>query len=204
MLHVSCCTFVLLLIQMEIHVKKTPELGKIWESGNRKRCRQTGSRQSTPLSTIRTRYGNSVSTPEATRTGKTQQNSLQKGSRYGISVSTPHRRYGHRLRTPFLRTPFPRQNLGRQSLGNTWSAAGREIPLLNWEEGRRQGGESGGRGREEERAQGSRTSRRCQQTGCIVKRDAPKTHLCSCLGGFRWRLEHVGPVPTTRFPDSVG
>ena len=34
--------------------------------------------------------------------------SLQKGSRYGISVSTPHRRYGHRLRTPFLRTPFPR------------------------------------------------------------------------------------------------
>ena len=36
---------------------------------NRKRCRQTGSRQSTPLSTIRTRYGNSVSkTPEATRT----------------------------------------------------------------------------------------------------------------------------------------
>ena len=30
---------------------------------NRKRCRQTGSRQSTPLSTIRTRYGNSVSTP---------------------------------------------------------------------------------------------------------------------------------------------
>ena len=39
---------------------------------------------------------------------KTQQNSLQKGSRYGISVSTPHRRYGHRLRTPFLRTPFPR------------------------------------------------------------------------------------------------
>ena len=31
-----------------------------------------------------------------------------KGGRYGISVSTPHRRYGHRLRTPFLRTPFPR------------------------------------------------------------------------------------------------
>ena len=73
-----------------------------------KRCRQTGWRQSTPLSTIRTRYGNSVSTPGATRTGKNKQNSLQKGSRYGISVSTPHRRYGHRLRTPFLRTPFPR------------------------------------------------------------------------------------------------
>ena len=33
-------------------------------------------RQSTPLSTVRTRYGNSVSTPEATRTCKTQQNSL--------------------------------------------------------------------------------------------------------------------------------
>ena len=47
-----------------------------------------------PLSTIRTRYGNSVSTPGATRTGKNQQNSLQKGSRYGISVSTLHRRYG--------------------------------------------------------------------------------------------------------------
>ena len=67
-----------------------------------------GSRQSTPLSTIRTRYGNSVSTPGATRTGKSKQNSEQNGSRYGISVSTPHRRYGHRLRTPFLRTPFPR------------------------------------------------------------------------------------------------
>ena len=77
-------------------------------SRNRKWCWQTGSRQSTPLSTIRTRYGNSASTPGATRTGKNQQNSFQKGSRYGISVSTPHRRYGHRLRTPFLRTPFPR------------------------------------------------------------------------------------------------
>ena len=68
----------------------------------RKRGRQTGSRQSTPLSTIRTRCGNSVSTPGATRTGKNQQNSLQKGSRYGISVSTPHRRYGHRLWMPFF------------------------------------------------------------------------------------------------------
>ena len=71
---------------------KCPNLGR--DPGNRKWCRQTGSRQSTPLSTIRTRYGNSVSTPDATRTGKTQQISLQKGSRYGISVSTPHRRYG--------------------------------------------------------------------------------------------------------------
>ena len=33
---------------------------------------------------------------------------IKEKSRYGISVSTPHRRYGHRLRTPFLRTPFPR------------------------------------------------------------------------------------------------
>ena len=75
-------------------------------SGNRKRWRQTGSWQSTPLSTIRTRYGNSVSTPEATRTCKTQQNSLQKGSRYGISVSTPHRRYGHDCGRPFCGRHF--------------------------------------------------------------------------------------------------
>ena len=33
---------------------------------------------------------------------------IKEKSRYGISVLTPHRRYGHRLRTPFLRTPFPR------------------------------------------------------------------------------------------------
>ena len=33
-------------------------------------------------------------------------NSLQKGSRYGISVSTPHRRYAHRLRTPFCGRHF--------------------------------------------------------------------------------------------------
>ena len=57
---------------------------KIWESET---VAATGSRQSTPLSTIRTRYGNSASTPESTRTCETQQNSLQKGSRYGISVS---------------------------------------------------------------------------------------------------------------------
>ena len=62
---------------------------------DQKRWGQTGSRQSTPLSTIRTRYGNSVSTLEATWTCITQQNSLRKGSAYGMSVSTPHRRYGH-------------------------------------------------------------------------------------------------------------
>ena len=76
-------------------------------SGNRKRWRQTGSRQSTPLSTIQTRYG-SVSTPEATRTSKIQQNSLQKGSRYGTSVSTTYRQYGHDCGCRFLRTPCPR------------------------------------------------------------------------------------------------
>ena len=72
-----------------------------------------------PLSMIRTRYGNSASTPGATQTGKNKQNSLQKGSRYGISVSTPHRRYGHRLRTPLLWTPFPRllKNFSRPQKG---------------------------------------------------------------------------------------
>ena len=48
------------------------------QSENRKRWRQTGSRQSTPLPTIRTRYGDSVSIPEATRTCRIQQNSLRK------------------------------------------------------------------------------------------------------------------------------
>ena len=33
---------------------------------------------------------------------------IKEKSRYGNSVSTPHRRYGHRLRTPFLQTLFPR------------------------------------------------------------------------------------------------
>ena len=59
-----------------------------------------------PLSTLRTRYGNSVSTPEATQNCKTQQNSLRKGSPYRISVSTSS--IWTRLRTPFLWTPFPR------------------------------------------------------------------------------------------------
>ena len=41
------------------------------------------------------------------------------GGRYGISVSTPHRRYGHRLRTPFLRTPFLRsEELQNESFPN--------------------------------------------------------------------------------------
>ena len=33
---------------------------------------------------------------------------IKEKSRCGNSVSTPYRRYGHRLRTPFLRAPFPR------------------------------------------------------------------------------------------------
>ena len=51
---------------------------------------------------------NSVSTLEATRTCKTQPNSLRKGSPYRTSVSTPHRRYGHNCGCRFLRTPFSR------------------------------------------------------------------------------------------------
>ena len=105
-------------------------------SRNRKWCRQTGSRQSTPQSTIRTRYGNSVSTPGATRTGKNKQTSLQKGSRYGISVSTPHRRYGHRLRTPFLRTPFPRllstENLRKNTVAKHFGAESRLCGHGQW------------------------------------------------------------------------
>ena len=79
-------------------------------SRNRKRCRQTGSRQSTPLSTIRTRYGNSVSAPEPHGLAKTSRilSKREADTEFEFSVSTPHRRYGHRLRTPFLRTPFPR------------------------------------------------------------------------------------------------
>ena len=51
-------------------ISRSPFLSRPLWSGDRKWCRQTGSRQSTPLSTIRTPYGNSVSTPEATRTWK--------------------------------------------------------------------------------------------------------------------------------------
>ena len=106
---------------------KTPEFTKMGEiqelfSGDRKWCRQTGSRQSTPLSTIRTRYGNSVSTPEATRTGKTQQNSPLKGGRYRISVSTPHRRYGHRLRTPFFADAISETPIFVLALSLVWFA----------------------------------------------------------------------------------
>ena len=75
--------------------RRPGEAGQGRASGNRKWWQQTGSRQSTPLWTLRTRYGNSVLTPEATRICKTQQNYLQNGSRYGIPVSTAHRRYGH-------------------------------------------------------------------------------------------------------------
>ena len=81
-------------------------LSKSLASGNRKRWRQTGSRQSTPLSTIRTRYGNSVSTPEATRT-------LQNPAEFSPNRK-PIRNFSidptssirTRLQTPFLQTPF--------------------------------------------------------------------------------------------------
>ena len=76
-----------------------PKVNSFWE-------RRTGLWQSTPLSTMRIRYRNSVSTPEATRTCKTQQNALQKGSRRGISVSTPHRRDGHDCGRQFYGRPF--------------------------------------------------------------------------------------------------
>ena len=60
----------------------------VCQSWNRKRWRQTGSRQSTPLSTIRTRYRNSVSTPEATQKCETR-----KRAEYGF------REYGFKHRT---------------------------------------------------------------------------------------------------------
>ena len=68
------------------------------------------------LNTQGTRYGNSVSTPCASKTNGTTRSASTDSPRHrmkeknqsGNSVSTPHRRYGHRLRTPFLRTPFPR------------------------------------------------------------------------------------------------
>ena len=68
--------------------------------------------QINPISTIRTRYGNSVSTPKATPISKpstearprltSQRRFLFKESQYFNSVSTPHRRYGLRLQTPFV------------------------------------------------------------------------------------------------------
>ena len=81
-------------------------------SGNRKRWRQAGSRQSTPLSTRRTRYGNSRATPGSHMDLQNPQNSLQKGSRYGISVSTPHRRYGHDCGRRFASKHYVTEILG--------------------------------------------------------------------------------------------
>ena len=78
------------------------------KSRNQKRCRQRGSRQSTPLSTIRTRYGNSVSTLGATRTAKNQQNLSKREADTEFQYRPHIVDTGHRLGTPFLRTPFPR------------------------------------------------------------------------------------------------
>ena len=57
-----------------------------------------------PLSTIRTRYGKSVSNPEATvsRTCKTQQNSLKKEKPIRNFSIDPTSSIRTRLRTPFL------------------------------------------------------------------------------------------------------
>ena len=90
----SHCAPLVAPLQLAPNLRMAPLISHAWwgqDSRNRKRCRQAGSRQSTPLSTIRTRYANSASTPGATRTGKNKRNSLQKGSRYWISVSTPRR-----------------------------------------------------------------------------------------------------------------
>ena len=68
-------------------------------SGNRKRWRQTGVAAINPPIRGPIHETDPIRKfsidPESTRTCKTQQNSLPKGSRCGISVSTPHRRYGH-------------------------------------------------------------------------------------------------------------
>ena len=67
-----------------------------------------------PLLTIGTRYGNSQYRPpiclqnqwgNSASTDSPRQRIKEK-SRYGNSVSTPHRRYGHRLRTPFCGPRF--------------------------------------------------------------------------------------------------
>ena len=77
-----------------------------------------------PLSTTGTRYGNSVSTawmpPNQRRNSASTDSPLQRikeKNRYGISVSTPHRRYGHRLQTPFLRDPVSETPILRTALG---------------------------------------------------------------------------------------
>ena len=83
-------------------------------SKNQKRGRQTEVRQS-PISTIRTPTEIQHRLPECLQNQQPNSAStdsqlqwIKEKNRYGISVSTPHRRFGHRLRTPFLRTLFPR------------------------------------------------------------------------------------------------
>ena len=69
-----------------LEIKRSPEKEFVWESET---VTATGSRQSTSLSTIQTRYGNSVSTPEATRTCKNEQSSLRKEAR-AVFQFRPH------------------------------------------------------------------------------------------------------------------
>ena len=61
-----------------------------------------------PLSTIRARYGNAVSTPEATRTCKNPAEFSPKAKPIRNVSIDPTSAIRTRLRTPFLRTPFLR------------------------------------------------------------------------------------------------
>ena len=93
--------------------RRQPSKQPTENSGNRKRWRQTGWGQSTPpLSTIRTRHGNSVSTPESTRTCKTRQNSFQKGKPIRNFSIDPTSSIRTRLRAPFLRSRNANQHYG--------------------------------------------------------------------------------------------
>ena len=75
-------------------------------SGNQKRWRQTGSRQSIPLSTRRTRYGNA---PQKLHTDRqTPAEFSPKGKSIRNFSIDPTSSMWTRSRTPFLRTPFLR------------------------------------------------------------------------------------------------
>ena len=83
-----------------------------------------GRGNSPPLSTVRTRYGNSVSTPESTRTCKTQHNSpKRKPIRYFSFDPTSSIRT--RLRTPF----FAGVLRGNTIRGNTTRNSERKMAL---------------------------------------------------------------------------
>ena len=87
----------------------------IFLTKNRKWRRQTGVRQSHPYRRQEHDTEIQYRLPRCLQNQRVNSASnalplqrIKEKSRYGISVLTPHRRYGHRLRTPFLRTPFPR------------------------------------------------------------------------------------------------